>query len=134
MGDYFGHWIQIGRMTLAEKLPKIFYVNWFRKDEDGKFMWPGYTDNVRVLKWVIERVNGTGKFVDTPIGRVPAEGAIEVDGIGVTPETMKKLFTVNNDEWKGEVTEMREYYKIFGDRLPKQLSAELDKIEARLKK
>jgi phosphoenolpyruvate carboxykinase (GTP) len=97
-------------------------------------MWPGYTDNVRVLTWVIERVNGTGKFVDTPIGRVPAEGAIEVDGIGVTPETMKKLFTVNNDEWKGEVTEMREYYKIFGDRLPKQLSAELDKIEARLKK
>ena len=134
MGDYFGHWIQIGRMTLAEKLPKIFYVNWFRKDENGKFMWPGYTDNVRVLKWVIERVNGTGKYVDTPIGRLPAEDAIEVEGIGVKPETMKKLFTVNNDEWKGEVTEMREYYKIFGDRLPKQLSAELDKIEERLKK
>ena len=134
MGDYFGHWIQIGRMTMPEKLPKIFYVNWFRKDEDGKFMWPGYTDNVRVLKWVIERVNGTGKYVNTPIGRLPAEGAIETDGIGVTPDTLKKLFRINKEEWHNEISEMREYYKIFGGKLPKQLTEELDKIEERLKK
>lgn len=134
MGDYFAHWIQIGRMTMPEKLPKIFYVNWFRKDENGKFMWPGYTDNVRVLKWVVERVMGTGKFVETPIGRLPADGAIEVDGIGVASDTLKKLFTVNKEEWMNEVSEMREYYKIFGEKLPKQLAEELDKIESRLKK
>jgi phosphoenolpyruvate carboxykinase (GTP) len=134
MGDYFGHWIQIGRMTTPDKLPKIFYVNWFRKDENDKFMWPGYTDNVRVLKWVIERVNGTGKYVETSIGKLPAEDSIDTSGMNVTPETMKKLFIVDKDLWLGEVNEMREYYKIFGDHLPKQLSEELDKIEERLKK
>lgn len=133
MGDYFGHWIQIGRMAFPNNLPKIFYVNWFRKDENGKFMWPGYTDNVRVLKWVIERVQGTGKYIDTPIGRLPAEGALDTTGLDIKPETLKKLFTVDKDLWLGEVAEMREYYKIFGEHLPKELSAELDKIEKRLK-
>jgi phosphoenolpyruvate carboxykinase (GTP) len=133
MGDYFGHWIQIGRMTFAEKLPKIFYVNWFRKDENGKFMWPGYTDNVRVLKWVIERVEGTGKYIETPIGKLPAAGAIDTSGMEMNPENLKNLFKVDKDEWLKEVAEMREYYKIFGAKLPRQLAEELDKIEERLK-
>ena len=134
MGDYFGHWIQIGRMSTPEKLPKIFFVNWFRKDKDGHFMWNGYGDNIRALKWILERVDGTGKYVDTPIGRLPAEGAIDIEGMNMKPEDLKKLFTVDKDAWFNEVAEMREYYKIFGSRLPKELAAELDKIEARLKK
>lgn len=134
MGDYFAHWIQIGRMTFPQKLPKIFYVNWFRKDEHGKFIWPGYTDNVRVLKWVIERVEGTGKYVDTPIGRLPAEGAIDTSGLNIDADSMKELFKVDKDLWINEVNEMREYYKKFGEKLPKELAAELDKIEKKLKK
>jgi phosphoenolpyruvate carboxykinase (GTP) len=134
MGDYFGHWIQIGRMSTADKLPKIFFVNWFRKNDKGKFIWPGYGDNIRALKWVIERVNGTGKFVETPIGRLPAEGALDIEGLNISPEDLKKLFNIEKESGLAEVAEMREYYKKFGDRLPKELVAELDKIEARLKK
>ena len=134
MGDYFGHWIQIGRMAMPDNLPRIYYVNWFRKDENGKFIWPGYGENMRVLKWIYERVSGTGKAVDTPIGRLPFEGEIDTKGLNISPDNCKKLFTVKNEEWLGEINEMREYYKIFGSHLPKELSAELDKIEERLKK
>ncbi len=134
MGDYFGHWIQIGRMSTPEKLPKIFFVNWFRKDKDGHFMWNGYGDNIRALKWILERVDGTGKYVDTPIGRLPAEGAIDVEGMNIKPEDLKKLCEVDKEAWLREVAEMREYYKMFGSRLPKELAAELDKIEEKLKK
>ncbi len=134
MGDYFKHWIEIGKKSSPDKLPKIFFVNWFRKNEKGKFIWPGYGDNVRALKWAIERVNGTGKFVETPIGRLPAEGALDTDGLDISAEDLKKLFTVDNEQGLKEVSEMREYYKKFGDRLPAELTAELDKIEARLKK
>ena len=134
MGDYFGHWIKIGKKSTADKLPKIFFVNWFRKNEKGKFMWPGYGDNIRALKWVIERVNGTGKFVETPIGRLPAEGELDTEGLAINAEDLKKLFTIDKEQGLKEVAEMREYYKKFGDRLPAELTAELDKIEARLKK
>jgi phosphoenolpyruvate carboxykinase (GTP) len=134
MGDYFGHWIQIGRMSTSEKLPKIFYVNWFRKDSDGKFIWPGYGDNVRVLKWVVERVAGKGEYIDTPIGRLPKPEAIDLSGLEIDKENFKKLFDVKPEEIKGEIAEMREYYKIFGDHIPKELLQELDKIEERLKK
>ena len=134
MGDYFKHWIEIGKKSSPDKLPKIFFVNWFRKNEKGKFIWPGYGDNVRALKWAIERVNGTGKFVETPIGRLPAEGALDTDGLEISAEDLKKLFTVDKEQGLKEVSEMREYYKKFGDRLPAELTAELDKIEARLKK
>lgn len=134
MGDYFKHWIEIGKKSSPDKLPKIFFVNWFRKNEKGKFIWPGYGDNVRALKWAIERVNGTGKFVETPIGRLPADGALDTDGLDISAEDLKKLFTVDKEQGLKEVSEMREYYKKFGDRLPAELTAELDKIEARLKK
>ena len=134
MGDYFKHWIEIGKKSSQDKLPKIFFVNWFRKNEAGKFIWPGYGDNIRALKWALERVNGTGKFVETPIGRLPAEGAIDMDGLDISAEDFKKLFEINKEDGLAEVAEMREYYKIFGDRLPKELTEELDKIEERLKK
>ena len=134
MGDYFKHWIEIGKKSSPEKLPKIFFVNWFRKDDNGKFIWNGYGDNIRVLKWILERVAGTGKYKDTPIGRLPAEGALDVEGLNITPENLKKVFEIKKEDWVDEVKEMREYYKIFGDRLPKELTTELDKIEERLKK
>ncbi len=134
MGDYFKHWIEIGKKSSPDKLPKIFFVNWFRKNEKGKFIWPGYGDNIRALKWAIERVNGTGKFVETPIGRLPADGALDTDGLDISADDLKKLFTVDKEQGIKEVSEMREYYKKFGDRLPAELTAELDKIEARLKK
>lgn len=134
MGDYFAHWIQIGRMAFPDRLPKIFYVNWFRKDENGKFIWPGYGDNIRALKWIIERVEGTGKYKETPIGRLPTHDAIDTSGLGLSPEICHKLCEVNKDDWLKEVEEMRDYYKIFGVKLPRQLSEELDKIEERLKK
>jgi phosphoenolpyruvate carboxykinase (GTP) len=133
MGDYFKHWIEIGKKTGA-KLPKIFYVNWFRKDEKGNFMWPGYGENVRALKWALERVDGTGKYVDTPLGRVPEVDSFDVSGMDVTKETMQKLFTVSNEDAHNEVTEMQEYFKIFGDHVPPELIAELDATEERLKK
>jgi phosphoenolpyruvate carboxykinase (GTP) len=134
MGDYFKHWIDIGKKTDPAKLPKIFYVNWFRKDEKGKFMWPGYGDNIRALKWALERVNGTGSHVDTPIGRVPDADNFDISGLDISKETMKKLFTVCKEEGLAELNEMREYYKKFGDRLPQELVAELDAQEERFKK
>lgn len=134
MADYFAHWIQIGRMTFPNKLPKIFYVNWFRKDERGRFMWPGYGENIRVIKWILERVDEKGDYVETPIGILPAKGAIDLTGLKISQETCDKLCYVDKEAWIKEIEEMREYYKIFGDRLPKQLIEELDKIEERLKK
>ncbi|MCX7833747.1 MAG: phosphoenolpyruvate carboxykinase (GTP) [Ignavibacteria bacterium] len=134
MADYFAHWIQIGRMTFPNKLPKIFYVNWFRKDENGKFMWPGYGENIRVIKWIIERIDDRGDYIETPIGILPAKGAIDLTGLNISQETCDKLCYVDKEAWIKEVEEMREYYKIFGDRLPKQLLEELDKIQDRLKK
>jgi phosphoenolpyruvate carboxykinase (GTP) len=134
MGDYFKHWINIGRKADPAKLPKIFYVNWFRKDENGKFMWPGYGENIRALKWALERVNGAGKYVDTPIGRLPDVNGFDVSGLDVSRENMRRLFTVSKEEGLAEVNEMREYYKIFGDHLPGELTAELESLEDRFTK
>lgn len=133
MGDYFNHWISMGKNNDTSKLPKIFYVNWFRKDENGKFMWPGYGENIRAIKWAIDRVNGTAKAVDAPIGRLPVAGDFDISGLDITKETLEKLFTVDKEHGIDEINEMREYYKIFGDKLPKELSAEADKAEARYK-
>ena len=134
MGDYFGHWINIGKTHDAAKLPKIFYVNWFRKDENGKFMWPGYGDNIRAIKWAIERVAGTGKAVDAPIGRLPEVESFDISGLDMSKETLEKLFAVDKELGIAEVNEMREYYKIFEGTLPAELSAEADKAEERYRK
>lgn len=133
MGDYFNHWINIGKTHDNTKLPRIFYVNWFRKDENGKFMWPGFGDNIRPIKWALERVAGTGKFTDTPIGRLPEIESFDVSGLEISTDTLNKLFTVDKEQGIKEVAEMREYYKMFGDKLPAELAAELDETENRLK-
>jgi phosphoenolpyruvate carboxykinase (GTP) len=132
MADYFGHWLEIGESADPEKLPRIFYVNWFRKDDDGKFLWPGYGENSRVLEWVFERVSGRGEAVETPIGLVPAPGAIDTEGLDLTDDQMAKLLDVDAAEWREEVPRIREHYAIFGDRLPSELGAEVDRLEERL--
>jgi phosphoenolpyruvate carboxykinase (GTP) len=132
MADYFGHWLEIGESADPEKLPRIFYVNWFRKGEDGTFLWPGYGENSRVLEWVFERVSGRGEAVETPIGLVPAPGAIDTDGLDVSDEQMSKLLTVDETEWRDEVPRIREHFAKFSDRLPSELRAEIDQLERRL--
>jgi phosphoenolpyruvate carboxykinase (GTP) len=131
MGDYFNHWINTGKKADVDKLPKIFFVNWFRKDEDGKFIWPGYGDNIRVLKWVFERLEGKGEFIEMPYGKVPAKGALDLSGLNISEETFEKLFKITKEEGLSEVSEMREYFKKFGDKLPVELTAELDSLEKR---
>ena len=133
MGDYFTHWLQMGKSTDASKLPKIFYVNWFRKDTDGGWLWPGFGENSRVLKWIVERVTGKAEAVDTPIGYLPAPGAIDTNGLDVTEEQMEELLKVDVQEWLNEIGSIREHYERFGDRLPAVLSEELAALEARLR-
>ncbi|MBT6092449.1 MAG: phosphoenolpyruvate carboxykinase (GTP) [Acidimicrobiaceae bacterium] len=132
VGDYFSHWLSIGDRAEASSLPKLFWVNWFRKDTAGNFMWPGFGENIRVLKWVAERVAGTGSATDTPIGLVPTIDAIDRDGTGVDDETMAQLLSVNPASWGHEVALINEHYAMIGDRLPKQLDAELDDLSRRL--
>jgi phosphoenolpyruvate carboxykinase (GTP) len=130
-GDYFAHWLAIGERDGAQ-LPKIFYVNWFRKNSDGKFLWPGFGDNSRVLKWVLERVNNSGDAVATPIGNVPTQAALDVSGLGLDSEQLDELLSVNRDEWLAEVDSIREFYASVGERLPAELSGQVDALEARL--
>ena len=131
MGDYFNHWLSIGNNTDIKNLPKIFYVNWFRKDENGNFIWPGYGDNIRVLKWAFERLDGKNNFEERPYGNIPSKGAIDVSGLGLSDEDVEKLFAISKEEGLAEVNEMKDYYKIFGDRLPEELNEELAKLEER---
>ncbi len=133
MGDYFAHWLQMGKSTDASKLPKIFYVNWFRKDADGGWLWPGFGENSRVLKWVVERVSGKGEAVETPIGYLPAPDAIDTTGLDITGTQMDELLNVDVEEWLNEIESIREHYQRFGERLPKVLADELAALEARLR-
>jgi len=133
MGDYFKHWLTLGAKADASKLPKIFYVNWFRKSEDGKFLWPGYGENSRVLKWVFEQVKGTGKSVKTPIGIMPTVDAIDRAGLDVSDADMAELLTVDKEGWIAELDSIREHYAKFGDKLPKELKAQLEMLEKGLK-
>ncbi len=131
MGDYFNHWLSIGKKSDSKNLPKIFYVNWFRKDENGNFIWPGYGDNIRVLKWAFERLDGKNNFEERPYGNIPSKGEIDVSGLGLSDEDVEKLFAISKEEGLAEVNEMKDYYKIFGDRLPEELNEELAKLEER---
>ncbi len=133
MGDYFAHWLEMGKNTDASKLPKIFYVNWFRKDTDGGWLWPGFGENSRVLKWIVERVSGQGEAVETPIGYLPESGAIDTSGLGVTDEQMAELLDVDVEEWLNEIESIREHYARFEETLPEALSDELTALEARLR-
>jgi phosphoenolpyruvate carboxykinase (GTP) len=134
MADYFGHWLKIGERKGA-KLPLIFNVNWFRKGDDGKFLWPGYGENSRVLAWIFRRCEGKAEAVETPIGLVPAvgEGGIDIDGLDVDEQTMKTLLEVDVEGWCEQLPQMREHYALFGDKLPRQLQDELDALVERLR-
>jgi phosphoenolpyruvate carboxykinase (GTP) len=134
MGDYFKHWLELGKNADQSKLPKIFYVNWFRKDEDGKFIWPGFGENIRVLKWILERTDGEENYVESPLGREPKLENLDVEGLNISDANMKKLFHVDKQEGLKEVKEIKEYYKIFEDRLPNELTDEINALEIRLNK
>jgi phosphoenolpyruvate carboxykinase (GTP) len=132
MADYWGHWLAIGRRPGAQ-LPKIYYVNWFRKSAGGDFLWPGFGDNARVLKWIFDRCEGTAKAVETPIGNLPAPGELDLGGLDeVSKEDLAELLRVDVEGWLAEVRGVREYYEEFGERVPKALVAELDALKERL--
>ena len=132
MGDYFAHWLKIGARAGA-KLPKIFYVNWFRQDDKGQFLWPGYGENSRVLKWVFERCGGKAHAEDTPIGRLPRPSDLDTRGLDLPAANLQKLLSVDAEGWLAEVPLIREHFARFGNRLPKGLSEEVNKLEQRLK-
>ena len=134
MGDYFSHWLAIGKRTDQGKLPKIFYVNWFRKSSDGKWLWPGYGENSRVLKWIFERTESNGNAVETPIGFVPSIEGIDISGLSISRENMVELLMVDVLEWRREIDSIRDHYNKFGDRLPRALWDELSALEKRLEK
>jgi phosphoenolpyruvate carboxykinase (GTP) len=132
MADYWAHWLRIGAGADPELLPRIYQVNWFRKDSDGKFIWPGFGENSRVLAWIVERLSGTAGAVDTPIGRLPAPGALPLDGLDVSPARLAELFRIDVEPWLAEAELTGEYFEKFGDRLPPEMSAELRDLKARL--
>jgi len=132
MADYFGHWLDMG--TRIPHPPKIFHVNWFRKGADGKFLWPGYGENVRVLKWIMERVEGTGAATETPIGFVPTANALTLDGLDVTPETMKELLRVDPADWTKEHADTGKFFEGFGSRLPAGIREEHKRLGERLQR
>jgi phosphoenolpyruvate carboxykinase (GTP) len=132
MGDYFGHWLALGAKADPAKLPRIYFVNWFRKDERGKFVWPGYGENARVLKWIFERLDGRAEAVDTPIGRLPAPGSLDVSGLGLTQAQLDLLLTVDADIWREEAALIPPSYEKFGDRVPAELWAQYEALVQRL--
>jgi phosphoenolpyruvate carboxykinase (GTP) len=132
MADYFAHWLEIGEREGA-KLPKLFNVNWFRKDLDsGEYLWPGFGENARVLKWVFERCDGEADAEETPIGLVPTPDALDLSGLDLAPERLEHVLEVDLDEWRKEIPLIREFFDEFGDKLPAQLREALDGLEARI--
>ena len=134
MGDYFGHWVTIGKNAPdATKLPKIFNVNWFRKDENGKWLWPGYGDNIRVLEWIFDACDNSVETVDTPIGFVPKKEDIDIKGIEEVASSLGELLSVDSKKWLDECELIEEHYANFGSHLPKELAAEFETLKSRLK-
>ena len=131
MGDYFAHWLDVGEKG-GDKMPKVFYVNWFRKSADGKFLWPGFAENARVLKWIFERCDGAADAVDTPLGKMPTEDGLDTHGLNVDAADMKELLRVDVEGWKAEIPSIKEHYQSFGDKLPPGLTEELSDLEKRL--
>ena len=132
MADYFKHWLQVGTKTDASKLPQIFFVNWFRRDEDGRFMWPGYGENSRVLKWVFERLNGTAQADKTAIGYLPSADSLDTNGMNINTADLQAITSVDVDGWREAVPQIRDHYAAFGDRLPSELATALDALESSL--
>jgi phosphoenolpyruvate carboxykinase (GTP) len=133
MGDYFAHWLRVGAGADAGKLPRIYAVNWFRKDEAGKFVWPGFGDNSRVLKWIVERLEGHAEAVDTPIGRLPTADGIDVSGLTLKDGAAELLREVDPAVWREEAALIPAFYERFGDRLPKELWAQYEALLDRLR-
>ena len=130
--DYFAHWLSMEKATDPAKLPKIFFVNWFRRDDDGRYLWPGFGENSRVLKWVFERVDGTADAIDTPIGKLPTKDALDLDGLEIDPADLDTLLSVDIAGWTTAIPQIREHYARFGERLPAVLNVEVDALEAKL--
>ncbi|GGL26098.1 phosphoenolpyruvate carboxykinase (GTP) [Caulobacter rhizosphaerae] len=132
MGDYFNHWLKVGAAADPARLPRIYFVNWFRKDERGKFVWPGYGENSRVLKWIVDRLEGEAEAVDSPIGRLPVRDGLDLTGLDLTDAQLDLLLTVDPEIWRAEAALIPEAYARFGDRLPPALWAQLDALGERL--
>ena len=132
MGDYLKHWLSMADRTKRDKLPKVYFVNWFRKSPEGKWLWPGYGENIRVLKWICERVEGTGKAVKTPIGNMPTPDAMDLSGMKLTPEDLKQLLAVDREGWKKEIENIGSYYDTLNPRMPDALRQELKGLQDRL--
>jgi phosphoenolpyruvate carboxykinase (GTP) len=133
MGDYFAHWLKIGAQSTASKLPKVFYVNWFRQDKNGKFLWPGYGENSRVLRWIFERCDGKVHAKDTPIGRIPEVANLDTTGLDITSDQVNELLAVDIDGWLAEVPSIKEHFAQFGTHLPEGLNTEVKALESRLR-
>jgi phosphoenolpyruvate carboxykinase (GTP) len=133
MGDYFAHWLKMGAHSSASKLPKIFYVNWFRQDKKGEFLWPGYGENSRVLKWIFERCNGKVHAKETPIGRMPEVADLDTKGLNINEASVNELLSVNVEGWRAEVPLIKQHFAKFGSHLPEGLNAEVQALERRLR-
>ena len=131
VGDYLQHWLDIGN-TEGAQLPKIFYVNWFRRDDDNSFLWPGFSENSRVLKWIFERVAGTAEAVESPLGLTPVEGGLDTEGLDFTDEQLRKALAIKPEEWETELGLIEEWYAELGDSVPTELRNEVDKLRERL--
>ena len=129
MGDYFGHWLKVGAATKSENLPKIFFVNWFRRDDEGRFMWPGYGENSRVLKWIFDRVDGKANAHKTDIGYLPAPSDIDINGLNVDMKDLETILSVDADGWKSALPQIKEHYAQFGNKLPSALATKLGELE-----
>ncbi len=132
MGDYFGHWLKVGAAADPAKLPRIYFVNWFRKGADGKFLWPGYGENSRVLKWIVQRLDGEAEAVDTPIGRLPTKDSLDLSGLNLTDAALTTLLSVDAEVWAEEASLIPDAYRKFGDRLPQELWAQYEALNQRL--
>jgi phosphoenolpyruvate carboxykinase (GTP) len=133
MGDYFAYWLAVGREHDAAKLPRIFCVNWFRKDDEGRWLWPGYSENSRVLEWIFRRLDGSAEAVDEAIGRVPTPGALNVAGLDISPASVAELLRVDPEAWAAELPLLRAHLATFADHLPAALTTQLDALEERLR-
>jgi len=133
MADYWSHWLEMGKV-LGDKAPKIFQVNWFRKDNDGRWLWPGFGDNARPIEWALRRVNGEVDAVDALSGRIPAKGDLNVDGLDIDQAQLDELFSLDPEAWAVEADLTEEYYQLFGDRLPAELTHQLGELRERIAK
>ena len=132
MADYFAHWLEMGKKI--PNPPKIFNVNWFRLDENGKFMWPGFGDNMRVLNWILDRCEGKAEATETAIGYLPKPSDLNLEGLDIDDAQLAELLSVDKEIWKEEVKGQREFFAQFGDRLPAEIKNQLEALEARLNK